>query len=115
MAGLLFDFDPNEGGSMAFALTATGCWVLQRSEEGLELFVDETLDTVRPDGRRPLVPRWASRAAGRQARKRPSTERSCCSLRHRRVEGAIAVIAASIKGADGTYCFGSRERLVQDV
>ncbi len=53
-AGLLFDFDPNDGTYLAFALTTTGYVVLQRSADGLELLVDEDLDTLRPDGRNRL-------------------------------------------------------------
>ncbi len=53
-AGLLFDFDPNDGTYLAFALTTTGYVVLQRSDAGLELLVDEDLDTLRPDGRNRL-------------------------------------------------------------
>lgn len=58
-AGLLFDFDPNDGTYLAFALTTTGYVVLQRSDSGLELLVDEDLDTLRPDGRNRLELRAA--------------------------------------------------------
>jgi hypothetical protein len=61
-AGLLFDFDPNDGTYLAFALTTTGYVVLQRSAEGLELLVDEALDTLRPDGRNRLELRAAGSA-----------------------------------------------------
>lgn len=53
-AGLLFDFDPNEGTYLAFALTTTGYIVMQRGSSGLEVLVDEDLDTLRPDGRNRL-------------------------------------------------------------
>lgn len=61
-AGLLFDFDPNDGTYLAFALTTTGYVVLQRSAEGLELLVDESLDTLSPDGRNRLELRAAGTA-----------------------------------------------------
>lgn len=53
-AGLLFDIDPSSGHYLAFALTSTGYIVLQRGDAGLELLVDETLDSLRPDGRNRL-------------------------------------------------------------
>jgi hypothetical protein len=53
-AGLVFDFDPSNGHYLAFVLTSTGYAVLQRGSAGLELLVDEPLDTVRPDGRNRL-------------------------------------------------------------
>ncbi|HML48274.1 MAG TPA: DHH family phosphoesterase [Clostridia bacterium] len=53
-SGLLFDFDPDDGTYLAFALTTRGYVVLQRGAEGLELLVDEPLDTLRPDGRNRL-------------------------------------------------------------
>ena len=53
-AGLVFDFDPSNGNYLAFVLTSTGYAVLQRGGAGLELLVDEPLDTVRPDGRNRL-------------------------------------------------------------
>ena len=53
-AGLLFDFDPNDGTYLAFALTTTGYLVMQRSDAGLEILVDEDLDSLRRDGRNRL-------------------------------------------------------------
>jgi hypothetical protein len=53
-AGLIFDFDPSNGHYLAFALSSTGYVVLQRGSGGLELLVDETLDSLRPDGRNRL-------------------------------------------------------------
>lgn len=53
-AGLVFDVDPNTGHYLAFVLTSTGYAVLQRGGAGLELLVDEPLETVRPDGRNRL-------------------------------------------------------------
>lgn len=49
-AGLIFDFDSSNGNYLAFALTSTGFIVLQRGSSGLELLVDETLDSLRPNG-----------------------------------------------------------------
>ncbi len=53
-AGLLFDFDPNDGTYLAFALTTTGYAVFQRSASGFELLAMEDLDSLRPDGRNRL-------------------------------------------------------------
>ncbi len=53
-AGLLFDFDPNRGTYLAFALTTTGYLVMQRSDTGLEVLAMEDLDAVRSDGRNRL-------------------------------------------------------------
>ena len=53
-AGLLFDFDPNDGSYLVFALTTTGYLVMQRSDAGLEILVDEDLDSLRRDGRNRL-------------------------------------------------------------
>lgn len=53
-AGLLFDFDPDRGTYLAFALTTTGYLVMQRSDTGLEVLAMEDLDAVRSDGRNRL-------------------------------------------------------------
>jgi len=53
-AGLVFDVDPSNGHYLAFVLTSTGYAVLQRGGAGLELLVDEPLETLRPDGRNRL-------------------------------------------------------------
>ena len=58
-AGLLFDYDPNDGSYLVFALTTTGYLVMQRSDAGLEVLAMEDLDTLRRDGRNRLELRAA--------------------------------------------------------
>jgi len=48
-AGLLFDFDPERGTYLAFGVSSGGVTVLQRSDAGLELLVDQASDAVMAD------------------------------------------------------------------
>ncbi len=88
-AGLVFDFDPSNGSYLAFALTSTGYIVLQRGSAGLDLLVDEDLDSLRPDGRN----RLELRAVGTSVEVIVNGERAATLNGERPFDGGVGIVA----------------------
>lgn len=88
-AGLLFDFDPDRGTYLAFALTTTGYVVMQRSDSGLEVLVEEDLDSLRPDERN----RLELRAVGTSVEVSVNGETAATLNGERAFEGGVGILA----------------------